>query len=160
MATLTIGDRAPAFALPDPAGETVTLDALLDGTKALVLFFYPKDETPGCTAEACSFRDRHEAFVEAGAKVVGISDDPPASHATFREHHRLPYVLLSDEGGRVRHAFGVRPTLGLLPGRETFVLDGRGIVRGRFRSQLRARTHAKEALDLVRALVAAPPTDP
>ncbi|RMG98795.1 MAG: peroxiredoxin [Deltaproteobacteria bacterium] len=148
-----IGEKAPSFALPGHDGKTHTLEELLDGTRALVIFFYPKDETPGCTAEACSFRDIHAELAAAGARVVGVSSDPPDAHAAFREHHDLHYLLLSDEDGAVRRAYGVRPTLGLLPGRETFVIDADGVVRARFRSQLRTRAHAREAMSTVRMLV-------
>ena len=142
---VAIGDPAPDFSLSDQHGATVTLKGLL--TKGpIVLFFYPKDETPGCTAEACSFRDNYDVFVKHGATVVGISSDSVASHKSFAQHHQLPFVLLSDPGGQVRKAFGVAKTLGLFPGRVTYVLDAQGVTRHTFNSQFAATTHIQEAL--------------
>lgn len=107
--------------------------------RPVVVYFYPKDDTPGCTAEACAFRDQYQDFTQAGAEVIGISSDGPESHAHFAGKHRLPFVLLSDQGGAVRKAYGVSAMLGLLPGRVTFVLDKSGTIRHMFSSQLRAR---------------------
>jgi peroxiredoxin Q/BCP len=148
---LAVGAAAPDFTLRSQSGTEVSLSTF-KGQKAVVLFFYPKDETPGCTAEACSFRDEYDAFAEAGAEVIGISSDSAESHASFAAHHRLPMTLLSDPGGRVRQLFGVKSTLGLLPGRVTFVIDKQGVVRHVFSSQLRATAHVKEALGVVRQL--------
>jgi peroxiredoxin Q/BCP len=128
-----VGDVAPDFTLPSQSGTPVRLGDMIGG-KALVLYFYPKDDTPGCTAEACSFRDGYEAFVEAGAEVVGVSSDSAESHKRFAARHALPFVLLSDEGGEVRKLYGVPSTLGLLPGRVTYVIDRDGIVRHVFSS--------------------------
>ena len=119
------------------------------------LYFYPKDETPGCTAEACSFRDSYEVFREAGAEVVGVSSDSTSSHDRFATRHRLPFTLLSDEGGRVRKRYGVRPTLGILPGRVTYVIDGSGVVRHVFSSQTGVQRHVQEALDALKEIQAA-----
>jgi peroxiredoxin Q/BCP len=152
--TLKVGDRAPDFTLPSSGGKSVTLSQLY-ADKTVVLFFYPKDDTPGCTVEACSFRDSYETFVEAGAEVVGVSSDSIASHDRFVEKHRLPMTLLSDTGGKVRALFGVKSTLGLMPGRATFVIDRHGVVRHSFASQLRAGAHVGEALSVVRELTAA-----
>jgi peroxiredoxin Q/BCP len=152
--TLKIGDRAPDFTLPSASGKVVKLSELRG--KTVVVFFYPKDDTPGCTVEACSFRDRYDAFVEAGAEVVGISSDSESSHERFASKHKLPMTLLSDQDGRVRALFGVKSTLGLLPGRATFVIDRDGIVRHVFVSQLRAAAHVGEALGVVKELSAAP----
>jgi len=121
------GDKAPDFTLPSQAGEQVRLSDRL-GERVVVLYFYPKDETPGCTREACAFRDSYEVFTDAGAEVIGVSSDSAESHAAFAGHHKLPFTLLSDEGGRVRKSYGVPATLGLLPGRVTYVID-----RGRHR---------------------------
>jgi peroxiredoxin Q/BCP len=151
--TLNIGDRAPDFTLSAGSGAQVTLSELL-GKRAVVLFFYPKDDTPGCTAEARSFRDRYEAFVEAGAEVVGISSDSLSSHDCFAQKHRLPMTLLSDAGGQVRALYDVKATLGLFPGRATFVIDRGGIIRLVFVSQLRFGAHAEEALATVRSIAA------
>lgn len=140
---LEAGDDAPGFELPDQDGEPVHLaDLLADGP--VVLYFYPKDGTFGCTREACAFRDDHDAFLEAGARIVGISADPPESHRAFREEHDLPFTLLSDVDGAVRDAYGVG-SLGL-PGRVTFVVGGDGRIRHVFSSQLQPRRHVEEAL--------------
>lgn len=148
--TLAVGEKAPGFTLPSAAGP-VSLESLL-GERAVVLFFYPKDDSPGCTAEACSFRDQYDAFVEAGADVVGISPDSPDSHAHFSAKHALRVKLLSDPGGKVAALYGVSKTLGLFPGRATFLIDRHGVVRHRFVSQLQFRRHTSEALDAIRKL--------
>jgi peroxiredoxin Q/BCP len=148
---LAVGDRAPDFALTASTGERVALAPLL-ARGPVVIFFYPKDDTPGCTVEACAFRDNYAAFVEAGAVVVGISSDSVDSHDRFASKHDLPMTLLSDPGGKVRAAFGVRASLGLFPGRATFVLDTKGVVRHVFVSQFRMEAHAREALAVVREL--------
>ena len=119
----------------------------------MVIFFYPADNTPGCTAQVCSFRDQHQDFAEAGARVVGISGDSVESHAAFVKERGLPYTLLSDAGNRVRKAFGVpRGLLGLSPGRVTFVLDDSGTVRAVTNSSLNPLKHVSEALNVVREL--------
>jgi peroxiredoxin Q/BCP len=153
--TLRAGDRAPDFTLASSGGKNVTLSELT-GKGPVVVFFYPKDDTPGCTVEACTFRDRYDAFADAGAEVVGISSDGVESHDRFVSKHKLPMTLLSDPDGKVRAAFGVKATLGLFPGRATFVIDRQGVVRHVFVSQLRAAAHAGEALSVVRQLTAAP----
>lgn len=147
-----LGDKAPDFELPDQHGARFHLaDAL--GRGAVVVFFYPKDETPVCTAEACSFRDAHEDFVAAGATVVGISSDDVASHKRFSARHRLTYPILADTDGQVRRLFGVpRGMFGLSDGRVTYVLDAEGVVRHRFAATLKAAEHMREALGIVRAL--------
>ncbi len=145
------GDTAPRFTLPDQDGTLVTLDALLE-KGPVVVFFYPKDETPGCTAEACSFRDSYEDFQDAGASVVGVSSDSSASHRRFRDKHGFPYVLLSDEKGRVRAEWGVPKTLGILDGRSTYVVGKDGVVRHVLHSQLMVKKHVAEALDVVKRL--------
>jgi peroxiredoxin Q/BCP len=152
--TLAVGDRAPDFTLPSTTGEPVTLSRLLGqaGKRAVVIFFYPKDDTPGCTVEACGFRDEYDAFLGAGADVVGISSDSLSSHEHFAGKHRLPMTLLSDADGKVRKLYGVRATLGLLPGRATFVVDESGVIRHVFVSQLRVGSHVQQALDVVKRL--------
>jgi len=139
------GQPAPDFELPDAEGKRIRL-ADFKGKKAVVLYFYPKDDTPGCTAEACSFRDSYEDFSDAGAEVIGVSSDSASSHAKFAKRHKLPFMLLSDAKGEVRKKYGVPTTLGLLPGRVTFVIDKKGIVRHVFNSQLQATRHVSEAL--------------
>jgi peroxiredoxin Q/BCP len=149
--TVAVGDRAPDFTLPGPGGKSVSL-AELRANKTVVVFFYPKDDTPGCTVEACTFRDRYDAFASAGAEVVGISSDSLASHESFAGKHKLPMTLLSDADGSVRKLFGVKSTLGIMPGRATFVIDRGGVVRHVFVSQLRAGKHVEEALTVVQRL--------
>lgn len=145
------GDRAPDFTLASQDGTSCSLDALVaDGP--IVLYFYPRDETPGCTAEACAFRDASEDFEAAGVRVVGISSDSVGSHGRFAERHGLGFTLLSDEGGGVRRAFGVPRTLGVLDGRVTFVIDSEKTIRHVYNSQLRADRHVLEALAAVRRL--------
>lgn len=146
-----VGDEAPDFELPSQSGERVRLRDLL-GEKAVVLYFYPRDDTPGCTTEACSFRDGYEAFVEAGAEVVGVSSDSADSHRRFAARNALPFILLGDEGGKVRKHYGVPQSLGLFPGRVTYVIDRGGTVRHVFSSLLGVTRHVDEALAVVRSL--------
>ncbi len=141
-----VGDVAPDFTLKNQKGEDVRLKDLL-AQKAVVLYFYPKDETPGCTAEACSFRDSYEAFKEAGAEVVGVSSDSAGSHENFASHHKLPFVLLADEGGKVRQQYEVPASFfGLVAGRVTYVIDRQGVVKHTFNSQVNPKKHVAEAL--------------
>jgi len=148
---VAVGDTAPDFTLPTQTGETVRLHDLV-GQKAIVLYFYPKDNTSGCTAAACAFRDSYEVFKEAGAEVVGVSSDSVESHQGFAAKHRLPFILLSDSGGTVRRLYGVERTMGVLPGRVTYVIDRDGVVRHIFSSQLNATKHVQEALATLRSL--------
>src|SRR3989454_8973319 len=122
-----VGDIAPDFTLPDQGGKPVWLRDLL-GHKTVVLYFYPKDETPGCVLEARAFRDSYEEFTAQGAEVVGVSSDSVRSHRRFTERHALPFLLLSDRDGAVRELYGVERTLGLVPGRVTYVIDKAGVV--------------------------------
>ena len=144
------GDRAPDFTLSDANGKTVRL-ADYRGQKAVVLYFYPKDDTPGCTKEACTFRDQYQDFKDAGAEVIGVSSDSTASHSKFADKYRLPFILVADPGGTVRKQYGVPATLGLLPGRVTFVIDREGTVRHVFNSQFQATRHVEEALAALRS---------
>jgi len=117
------------------------------GKKNLVLFFYPKDDTPGCTREACSFRDHYETFLDDGVEVLGISGQSVESHKNFAQKHNLKYHLLSDEGNKIRKLFGVPANLfGLLPGRVTYVADKTGKVISVFNSQTQVEKHVEEAL--------------
>jgi peroxiredoxin Q/BCP len=148
---LGAGAKAPDFSLEDQNGKRVAL-ADFRGRKNVVLYFYPKDDTPGCTRESCAFRDQFEEFRDVGAEVVGISSDSPASHKRFAEKHSLPFTLLSDAKGEVRGAFRVPATLGLLPGRVTFVIDKQGVIRHAFNSQFNATQHVAEALKVLAEL--------
>jgi peroxiredoxin Q/BCP len=149
--SVTVGDKAPDFRLRDQDGKEVSL-ADFRGKKAVVLYFYPKDQSPVCTKEACGFRDSYEDFVTAGAEVIGVSGGSAGQHKSFAEHHHLPFTLLADEGNRVRRAYGVPPTLWILPGRVTYVIDKSGVVRHVFDSQFQAIKHIEEALGVVKAL--------
>ncbi len=145
------GQAAPDFTAPRTGGGEFRFSDLR-GKSAVVLYFYPRDETPGCTAEACAFRDSYEIFVDAGAEVVGVSGDSVDSHERFAEHHELPFILISDKGGALRRQYGVKATLGVWPGRVTFVIDKDGIVRHVFSSQIDAVRHVAEALESIRQL--------
>ncbi len=151
MPTKKIGDLAPDVAFSTHTGERVSLQDYLK-RHAVVLYFYPKDHTPICTKEACAFRDAYEDFVEAGATVIGVSADSDQSHQTFAQKHRLPFVLMSDTEGTLRKAFGVPKTMGILPGRVTYVIDKKGIIRHVFSAQLLADQHVKEALAVINEL--------
>jgi len=151
MSAIKVGDPAPDFRLPALRGGEVALSDFR-GKKNVVLFFYPKDASPGCTVEACTFRDAYEDFVDAGAEVIGVSSDSLADHAAFAGKHQLPMQLLSDDGGRVRAQYGVKSTLGILPGRETIIIDKDGVVRHIFRSQLRFKNHVVESLAVLHSL--------
>jgi peroxiredoxin Q/BCP len=150
------GDKAPDFTLPSQSGEPVRLHDRL-GERVVVLYFYPKDNTPGCTAEACAFRDSHEVFTDAGAEVIGISSDSVARHTAFADRHQLPFTLLSDQGGQVRKLYGVPPVLGLLPGRVTYVIDRAGVVRHVFSSMTNIDQHIGDALRVVQELQSGQP---
>ncbi len=147
--SVKIGDTAPDFTLSSQSGDMVSLHDLL-GRKAVVLFFYPKDGTPGCTMESCAFRDSYEDFKDAGAEVVGISSDGVASHQEFAGRHNLPFLLLSDEGGKIRSLYGVSATLGVFPGRVTYLIGKDGVVRNIFSSQLDIQRHVDESLKILR----------
>jgi thioredoxin-dependent peroxiredoxin len=148
-----VGDKAPDFTLPSQSGEQVRLYDRL-GERVVVLYFYPKDDTRGCTAEACAFRDSHEVFTDAGAEVIGVSSDSSDRHAAFAGRHNLPFTLLSDRGGRVRKSYGVPAVLGVVPGRVTYVIDREGTVRHVFNSLTNIGQHVGDALDVVRRLQA------
>jgi len=148
---IDIGDKAPSFTLYNQDNEEVDLNVFL-GKKPLVIYFYPKNFTPGCTAQACSFRDQYQDFTDAGAAVFGISADSVESHKRFRAKHNLPFDTLSDKNNNIRKKYGVKnELLGLLPGRETFVIDGNGIVKMRFNSMMAAK-HISKALTVIKGL--------
>lgn len=145
---VSAGDTAPDWTLPDMHGRAVQLAGLL-GTQAVVLFFYPKANTGGCTAEACAFRDSYEVFKAAGAEVVGISGDDPATLTDFAARNNLSFVLVSDRDNAVRKRYGATAMLGLIPGRVTYVIDKDGVVRHVFSSQLQPEKHVAEALRVI-----------
>ena len=145
------GSLAPGFRLQTSTGEYVSLEDF-HGKKNIVVYFYPKDFTKGCTAEACEFRDSYEEFKNLGAEVIGISNDDQKSNDAFAAQHKLPFILLSDLDGSVRKSYGVKKTFGLVPGRVSFVIDKSGIVRHVFSSQSRATAHVGEALAVLKSL--------
>lgn len=151
MPKVNVGEEAPDFNLPNQDGEKVSLSSFR-GEKNVVLFFYPKDFSPGCTAQACHFRDQYEDFTDLGAEVVGVSDDTVESHKQFLDEYLLPFQLLSDEGGRVRKGYGSTKGFGFLPGRYTFIIDKDGVVRHIFTSEIDMKKHIDEALRILRKL--------
>jgi peroxiredoxin Q/BCP len=150
-AKVTVGSVAPDFTLPSQSEEMVNLRDFLD-RRPVVLFFYPKDNTLGCTKEVCAFRDSFEELGKLNAEVIGISSDSVYSHRGFAEKHKLPFTLLSDEGGKVRSLYGVPSTFGLFPGRVTYVIDEEGVVRHVFSSQIGVEKHVAEALKTLESI--------
>lgn len=149
---IQIGDIIPKFKAKDSNGEGFDSESVI-GKKPVVIYFYPKDNTPGCIAQACSFRDQYEDFKELGAEVIGISSDSTNSHEEFIEKYKLPFILLSDSNKKLRNLFGVKSNLfGLLPGRVTYVADEKGVVQLVFDSMM-ATHHVPEALAVVKKLV-------
>ena len=146
---MRIGGKVPDIALKDKDGNKFSFMNFV-GEKSFVVYFYPKDFTPGCTKEACNFRDSYEDFQQLGAEVIGISADSSESHSRFATKHNLPYIFLSDENKKARKAFGVKPNLlGLVPGRETFVFDKNGVLLHKFNS-IQAGKHMPEALAVLK----------
>jgi thioredoxin-dependent peroxiredoxin len=150
VATFKVGDRAPDFSATTYDGNKICLADFL-GKRAVVLFFYPRDGTPICTQEACSFRDSYDQFIDAGAEVIGVSGDTEESHRTFARQHKLSFPLISDADGSLRKAFAVPKTMGLLPGRVTYVIDQAGIIRQIFSAQFASDEHVRQALSAVGA---------
>ena len=152
MNKVEVGNAVPQFTLADQNGSLFAISSVI-GKKNLVIYFYPKDDSPGCTAEACYFRDEYEVFNEADAMIIGISGQSVESHKKFAEKYRLSFTLLSDEGDKVRKLFGVAVNLlGLLPGRVTYIVDKSGIVVNVFNSQTQAKRHVDEALKMLKGL--------
>jgi|SRR5579862_4977410 len=149
MSSLKPGQPAPEFELPDQDGALVRLSQFR-GKSAVVIFFYPKDDTTGCTKEVCGFRDSFHEFESKGARILGISSDSCDSHRRFAARFDLQYPLLSDEKGRVRALYGVRSTLGIIPGGASFVVDRDGVLRNIFSSQFWPERHVEEALKALR----------
>ncbi len=146
--SIAIGDKIPFFTALDNNGNVFDIKDYLG--KPLVIYFYPKDDTPGCTAQACTFRDQYEDFKELGAEVIGISSDSVLSHQKFVSKFNLPFILLSDFDKKIRKAFGVsRDYLGLIDGRTTYVVDKNGIVQYIFDSTS-SKKHITEALAILK----------
>lgn len=150
--SLQTGDICPNFKLKDQHGKVWDVQEKI-GEERLVIYFYPKDDTSGCTKEACSFRDAYEDFLSYGAIVVGISSDNEESHRSFAKKHNLPFPLLVDIDKKVRKSFGV-PTnlLGLIPGRVTYIIDKKGVIRGVFNSQMKFEQHVPQAIEILKQL--------
>lgn len=146
---LEVGDIIPAFTAHDGDGKHFD-SANYIGKKQLVIYFYPMDDTPGCTAQACAFRDQYQDFTDLGAEVIGISQDGAASHQNFSKQHQLPFILLSDEDKKIQELFGLKPNFfGLLRGRSTYVADKNGIIRMIYNS-MSASTHINKALESIK----------
>ncbi len=148
---ISVGDIAPDFTLRSQEGDEVNLKRVLDRSE-VVLYFYPKDNTPGCTTEAKAFRDSHEVFKEMGAEVLGVSSDSVDSHRDFATRCDLPFTILSDDGGKVRKLYGVPTTMGVIPGRVTYIIDGHGLVRHIFVSQTNPARHVEEAVRVLQEI--------
>lgn len=151
LVSVKVGDNAPDFTLPSQMGDNVTLSEYF-GKKNVVLYFYPKDESSGCTREACTFRDQYDIFTSLDAEVLGVSGQSVESHKSFATHHGLPFILLSDVDNKVRKLYGVPATMGVIPGRVTFIIDKKGVVRHVFNSQIQPVKHVEEAKQVLEKL--------
>jgi peroxiredoxin Q/BCP len=144
---IQIGDKLPHFIATKQDGSTFGTHEIHE--KPVVIYFYPKDFTPGCTTQACSFRDSYQDFKDLGAEVIGVSGDSASSHQNFQQKYKLPFILLSDADRKLRRLFGVPTTLfGLLPGRVTYVFDAKGYCIYIFDS-LSAKNHIERALKAI-----------
>ena len=146
---LKIGDKIPFFSLKDQHGKIRTSNKV---NKSLVLFFYPKDDTPGCTIEACGFRDKYDLFKILGAEVWGISNGSIQSHLGFANKNKLQYPLLCDQNNILRKSFGVPKKLGLIEGRVTYIINSEGIIKHIFEDLLNGPAHIKEAIKALKKL--------
>ena len=152
MNKINIGSEIPSFSLQDQHGNNFDINSVL-GKKNLVIYFYPKDDSPGCTKEACSFRDQFDVFADVDAMIIGISAQSVESHLEFAKKHRLNYTLLSDTGNKVRKLFGVPANFfGLIPGRVTYVVNKEGKIAYLFNSQIQAEKHVDEALRILQKM--------
>ena len=148
--SLKIGDKLPSFSAKDTNGNIFNSQDYI-GKQPLVIYFYPKDDTPGCTAQACSFRDNYQEFKDLGAEVIGISSDTVTSHLKFKSKFNLPFILLSDNDKKLRKLFGVQNSLFIIPGRETFLIDKQGVVIMVFNS-MSSEIHITKALKVLKKL--------
>lgn len=147
--TVKVGSLLPSFSLKDQNGHEFDINSV-KGKHNLVIYFYPKDETPGCTKEACSFRDQFEVFKKEDAVIIGISGQSVASHLEFANKYHLNFTLLSDEGNNVRKLFGVPGSILGMPGRVTYVVNKKGKVVLVFNSQYDAEKHIEEAMKVLK----------
>jgi thioredoxin-dependent peroxiredoxin len=151
---LKVGDRIPHFKAKATHGEDFDSRTVI-GQKPVVIYFYPKDNTPGCTTQACGFRDQYEEFKGLGAEVIGVSSDSVDSHQKFTQQYHLPFILLSDHDKKLRSLFGVPSgLLGLLPGRVTYVVDKNGVIQMVYHAMF-AERHVSKALEIVKEMVSA-----
>ena len=151
MAGVRVGDRAPDFTLQGPEGRPVSLRDYA-GSKSVVIYFYPKDFTAGCTAETKAFGESYDAILDLGAEILGISSDSEESHGSFAQECGARFPLLADPGGKVREAYGAKSSFGLIPGRVTYVIDREGVVRHVFSSQLKPKQHIAEAMEALKSI--------
>lgn len=149
MGSVKVGDKAPDFTLQAQDGRMVSLHDYT-GSKNVVLYFYPKDFTMGCTIETKAFGASYDEVLAMGAEVLGISSDSEESHGRFADECGAKFPLLADTGGGVREAYGAKSSFGLMPGRVTFVIDKRGIIRHVFTSQMRPKRHVSEAVEALK----------
>lgn len=146
---LRVGDKIPNFKSKNTNGEDFD-SANIVGKKPIVIYFYPKDNTSICTAQACSFRDQYEEFTDLGAEVIGVSSDSIDSHKNFAKEHQLPFILLSDSDKKIKTLFGVPSSFfGLLPGRVTYVIDKEGLIAMIFNS-MKGQKHIVKALESIK----------
>ena len=148
--SLHIGDPIPDFSLLDQTGKCRTNKEYIG--KTLILFFYPKDDTPGCTIEVCGFRDKYELFTILGANVCGVNNGDEESHFVFSNKNKLQYPLLSDKNNFLRNEFGVSKFLGFLEGRVTYIIDTEGKIRYIYEDFLDGSAHIKESIKILKSI--------
>lgn len=151
MPAVKVGDKAPDFTLQGPDGRMISLHDYA-GSRNVVVYFYPKDFTAGCTAETKAFGENYDAILSMGAEILGISSDSAGSHSSFAQECGARFPLLADTGGRVREAYGAKSSFGLIPGRVTFVIDKYGVVKHIFSSQLKPKQHIAEAVEALKSI--------
>jgi len=151
MPNVKVGGTAPDFTLKNQDNEAISLSDY-KGKSSVVLFFYPKDFSPGCTSQACHFRDNYEDFTDLGAVVIGISGDSVESHKKFLDEYLFPFTLLSDKGNVVRKLYGATKGFGLLPGRYTFIIDKNGVIQHIFTSETNMKKHTDESLRILKQI--------
>ncbi len=152
MKSIEKGDKCPDFSLLNQDGERIEIADLI-GKKILVIYFYPKDNSWGCTKQACSFQESQQDFLDLDCTVIGISSDSVLSHKTFSDERHLKFMLLSDIKDEVRTMFGVPASFfGLIKGRVTYIVDKNGIVQGVYNSQVNATNHIPKAIEIIKSI--------